>query len=444
MPTALLAFVQGPNSAPAGQAVAGTLVHGAVTVSNGDDTGVVSWKFEILYVPPGSALVPPIVQGPGVTATFMFTPDVAGSYRLRLTVTDAQAVQDVDIRNFCVPFAAEGLIAPPYQRNPSPLPLTGVGAKPDEMNISGQPFGWDGDDVTSRKLLFQALKFLDGIVTTGEANTASNTGGEPGDIGVFKQKTGVDLEFKNIAAQSDGIAVSGAASLITIDSTTTGANVGSGTGLIFRDVAGGATRTLNFKSLIQGTGVTITNNADDITIAATGTGEVNLGANVGAGTAEVFRDKTSVTLNFRELAGVNGLSVVESTDIINIGAITGDRTYSNNKLTNLKTATFNSHIDDGNSGAAITIDFDTGASHKVTLTDNATLTIDPPVGPAHGLVLFVIQDATGGRDPTFSANVKWSQNGLKPTFSTDPSAIDILHFVYDGTNMYGFFAGDFA
>ncbi len=48
----------------------------------------------------------------------------------------------------------------------------------------------------------------------------------------------------------------------------TGANVGVGTGTIFRDKIGVA---LNFKSLIGGDNITVTDNADDITITSTGT-----------------------------------------------------------------------------------------------------------------------------------------------------------------------------
>ena len=48
----------------------------------------------------------------------------------------------------------------------------------------------------------------------------------------------------------------------------TGANVGAGTGLIFRDKTG---MFINFKSLIQGSYFVITNNADDITLAVNGT-----------------------------------------------------------------------------------------------------------------------------------------------------------------------------
>jgi len=159
---ALIRFIQGPNSGLAGEGVVGTLTDGACTVSNGDDTGVISWKYEMLYVPPGSA-VPLTVQGPGPTTTFAFTPDVAGTYRLRLTVAGTVVTDtETDIRCFAVPFPL-GLIAPPYQRNPDPLPLTGAGGKPDEMNLGGQPFGWDGDNNASRKLLYQALEKLDAL-----------------------------------------------------------------------------------------------------------------------------------------------------------------------------------------------------------------------------------------------------------------------------------------
>jgi hypothetical protein len=50
-------------------------------------------------------------------------------------------------------------------------------------------------------------------------------------------------------------------------SMVTGANVGVGTGLIFRDKTG---IDINFKSLIQGTHLVITNNADDINLAVNG------------------------------------------------------------------------------------------------------------------------------------------------------------------------------
>jgi len=50
-------------------------------------------------------------------------------------------------------------------------------------------------------------------------------------------------------------------------------NVGTGTGLIFRDLIA---KILNFKSLKAGTNITITNNADDITINASGGGTASI------------------------------------------------------------------------------------------------------------------------------------------------------------------------
>ena len=104
---------------------------------------------------------------------------------------------------------------------------------------------------------------------SGEANTASNTG-PVSDADVFKQKTGVDLEFRRLTA---------------------------------------------------GTNISITQNADDIVIAASGSaGEANTGANVGGG-SEVFRDKIGTTLNFRTLVGTGDITVNESGDTIEIGGV---------------------------------------------------------------------------------------------------------------------------
>jgi hypothetical protein len=173
--TALIKFTQGSNTDTAGRAVKGDMTSGSVTVSNGSDVGVVSWKYELLYSPPGSSIAT-VVQGPNSTPTFTVAqPDVAGSYRVRLTVADANGNTDIDIRNFCVPFP-NGIIAPPFQGYPSSLPLTGAGSKPNEMNLGGQILGWDGDADVSRKLLYQTLKTVDGLIggSSIDHNTLAN------------------------------------------------------------------------------------------------------------------------------------------------------------------------------------------------------------------------------------------------------------------------------
>jgi hypothetical protein len=163
MATALLKITQGATTDNAGRAVKGALGTNVV-FSNGDDTGVVSWKYELLDVPPASAIVP-FTQGPGAVATFgMGVPDAVGSYRVRLTVLDAAGNADVDIRNFTVPTASRGWLIPPYQGFPAQLPLSGIGSKPDELNFGGQAKGWHGDNNAARKLLYQILVQIDSLL----------------------------------------------------------------------------------------------------------------------------------------------------------------------------------------------------------------------------------------------------------------------------------------
>lgn len=152
MPTALIIFDQtGPG--PAGEALEGTLAGGAVTVTNNDNTGVVSWTITLLDAPPNSTTYPstPTVLGSAVSGTpsANFTPDVAGSYRIQLEVVDGGLVSDIDIRNFGVR-NGRNIIIPPYQQVPPPRPLTGPLAKPDEQNYGGQSRGWAGDGASGQ------------------------------------------------------------------------------------------------------------------------------------------------------------------------------------------------------------------------------------------------------------------------------------------------------
>lgn len=111
---------------------------------------------------------------------------------------------------------------------------------------------------------------------------------------------------------------------------------------------------------------------------------------------------------------------------------------TNNVINDLKVgeaAYFDAEYDNGNSGAADTIDWGNGNKQKSTLTDNATFTFTNP-GGACNVVLNLVQDGTGSRNPTWPASVKWA-GGSEPTWSTGAGAIDIVSFYFDGTNYYG-------
>lgn len=148
MAVALILFDQG-GPGTAGQAFEGTVSGGLVTVTNGgDNTGVISWEVELLDTPAGSAVATGVI-GAALTATpsATFTPDVSGSYRVQLTVNEASS-SDVDIRNFGIR-NGRGIIVPPYQKDPDPLPLPYTlepTAKPDEQNYGGQDRGWAGGE----------------------------------------------------------------------------------------------------------------------------------------------------------------------------------------------------------------------------------------------------------------------------------------------------------
>ncbi len=137
MPNASLKFTQGspgPGAGGNGYAVigvAGTLV----TAANVDNTGVYNAQFELLYVPPGTALTTGVKQAyavdgppPTLDTDWTFTPDVAGCYAVRIRVKDSQGNESVDDRVFAVLEASGRLIPGP------------VGGR--AMNFLGQLLGW--------------------------------------------------------------------------------------------------------------------------------------------------------------------------------------------------------------------------------------------------------------------------------------------------------------
>jgi hypothetical protein len=95
----------------------------------------------------------------------------------------------------------------------------------------------------------------------------------------------------------------------SVTSSVTCANVGAGTCLIFRDKTG---NNINFKSLIQGSHIVITNNANDITLATDGT-------NLNTASTIVARDGTG---NF-------SASIISMTD----GVLSGDLRLVNSTST---------------------------------------------------------------------------------------------------------------
>ena len=144
----------------------------------------------------------------------------------------------------------------------------------------------------------------------GEANTGSNVG--TGD-GVFKQKTGVDLEFKTLIGGTN-VNLTNNPNDLTIDVPSVGedntsSNVGTGDG-VFKQKTG---VDFEFKTLIGGTNVTITNNANDLTIDATG----------GASTEQFYLERVETIDNGTAVPIEYFTEVQGGTEISNVINVTG-------------------------------------------------------------------------------------------------------------------------
>ncbi len=141
----------------------------------------------------------------------------------------------------------------------------------------------------------------------GEANTASNTGAGAGQI--FSTKSGVDLQFRTIAAGA-GISVSTAGNHVTI-AATGGGTGGAGTlasatsvGNGFDVLAGVNGDAVEVKRLLGGSGIQINDDGSTLVLSANvfGAQPVGSGYNVLSGIS-------SGTLEIKSLAGGNGIQI---------------------------------------------------------------------------------------------------------------------------------------
>ncbi len=104
-------------------------------------------------------------------------------------------------------------------------------------------------------------------------------------------------------------------------------------------------------------------------------------------------------------------------------------------LTAQKKIVFASEIDNGNSGATATIDWNDGNKQKIVLTADCVLSFTHPFGAAT-VTLKVQQGPVGSRLATWPPSVKWP-GGTAPTLTTTPYATDVIEFYHDGLSYHG-------
>ena len=105
--------------------------------------------------------------------------------------------------------------------------------------------------------------------------------------------------------------------------------------------------------------------------------------------------------------------------------VTGDTTLAGTSITGqYGSTTYNA----GNSGAALTIDWDNGNTQLITLTAACTLTLSNPIDGGRYL-LFFKQGGAGSFTVTWPSSVKWSA-GTAPTLSTAVGKVDLVTLVW--------------
>ena len=157
---------------------------------------------------------------------------------------------------------------------------------------------------------------------TPESTSVANVGTGAGLV--YRDMTGAQINLKTVKAGT-GVSVTNNANDVTIANSlpenTTVANVGTGAGQVYRDKTGDQ---INLKTIKEGvaTGIQVINAADEVMIYNT-LPEATTVANVGTGTGQVYRDKTGDQINLKTVkAGTNITSVVNNADDVTINAAT--------------------------------------------------------------------------------------------------------------------------
>ncbi len=94
----------------------------------------------------------------------------------------------------------------------------------------------------------------------------------------------------------------------------------------------------------------------------------------------------------------------------------------------------------GNSGSAVTIPFNSYQMVRVTLNAAAPALTLPIVGVLIGYyTLIIVQDATGSRVPSFVnvASNRWGGDAAQPPINPNASGVTVLNFLWTGTEWIG-------
>ena len=123
--------------------------------------------------------------------------------------------------------------------------------------------------------------------------------------------------------------------------------------------------------------------------------------------------------------------------------MSGSLDMDGGRLKLIKTASFGSVYANGDSGAAITIDWNNGQKQSVTITADCVFTFTAPPGPC-SLQLVVTQGGAGGWVATWPATVLApGGKAVSLVLSVGVGDIDVVSALWNGTNYLSMLAQDF-
>jgi hypothetical protein len=194
----------------------------------------------------------------------------------------------------------------------------------------------------------------------------------------------------------------------------------------------------------------------EMTAAGAASGTQEFEVNDGGTTKKVTGAQIAAFVNgeltLADLGITSSAAEINYTDITTLGTseaskvVTADANGDVTLAAELKATSYNeSYVAVTSSGAATTVNCETGNSFSHVLTEATTFTFsNPPAsGTAYTMSIEIIQDASAsGFTVTWPASVDWPA-ATAPTLTATASAKDIFVFTTrdGGTNWYGFTAG---
>lgn len=278
---------------------------------------------------------------------------------------------------------------------------------------------------------------IDGTGTLNAAVSSNVTASNIGTgSGLYAGKVVDDLQFKTVIAGSN-VVVTESATSITIDAVTGGTtsfggeSVGTGTSLY----AGQNGVLLQLKSLTAGSNITLSDGGDHVTINAT---QPNIQAsNVGSGTG-LYIGKTGDLLSFKTIVGGSNVTISEANNTLYIsasggtggGSSTGANLGSGNGIfanTSGSSLNFRSLV----------------AGRNITLTSSTnTITIDGPQTVKSILDFGAVGDGVTNNIAAFTAAIAWMGANSRSVYIPQGTYLTTPMTIPAGVHFIGGFFGD--